>query len=101
MGSTLGNSGSESSDPPFRNSGSGSSVDPFEIVDPDPDRGMYFAKYYGWGDWEKNGAGKKKKNESVRNKMKKKGKGKRTKEKGVVIFFVHIWHTFVDNCILT
>ena len=77
-GSTLGNSGSESSDPPFRNSGSGSSVDPFEIVDPDPDRGMYFAKYYGWGD----GAGKKKKNESVRNKMKKKGKGKRRKGKG-------------------
>ena len=54
--------------------------------------------------------GKKMKNEAVSNKMKKEkgkrkqGKGKREKEKeekGRVIFFVNIWHTFVDNCILT
>ena len=52
--------------------------------------------------------GKKMKNEAVRNKMKKKekedrkkGKGKRRKGKGGVFFFVNIWHTFVDNCIIT
>ena len=41
------------------------------------------------------------KSEAVRNKMKKKGKGKRRKGKGKSDFFVNIWHTFVDNCILT
>ena len=35
-GSTFGKSGSESSDPPFRNSGSGSSDPHLEKVDPDP-----------------------------------------------------------------
>ena len=38
--------------------------------------------------------GKKMKNKAVSNKMKK-------KEKGESVFFVNIWHTFVDNCILT
>ena len=42
---------------------------------------------------------KKMKNEAVRNKMKK--KEKEEKEKGESDFFVNIWHTFVDNCILT
>ena len=53
-------------------------------------------------------AGEKKKNEAVSNKMRKKEKGNRKQEKekkkwkrGRVIFFVTIWHTFVDNCILT
>ena len=52
--------------------------------------------------------GKKMKNEAVRKKKekgeRKKGKEKRGKEKrkrGRVIFFVNIWHTFVDNCIST
>ena len=36
MGSTFGNSGSGSSDPPFRNSGSGSSDPHLDKVDPDP-----------------------------------------------------------------
>ena len=36
LGSTFGNSGSGSSDPPFRNSGSGSSDPHLEKVDPDP-----------------------------------------------------------------
>ena len=49
--------------------------------------------------------GKKMKNEAVRKKKEKgemkKGKGKRRKGKGGVIFFVNIWHTFVDNCIST
>ena len=32
----------------------------------------------------------------------KKGKGKRRKGKrGRMIFFVNIWHTYVDNCIST
>ena len=55
-----------------------------------------------------NGAGEKMKNEAVGNKMKKKekgerkkGKGKRRKGKGESDFFFNIWHTFVDNCILT
>ena len=39
------------------------------------------------------------KNEAVRNKMK--NKEKEEKEKGESNFFVNIWHTFVDNCILT
>ena len=39
----------------------------------------------------------------VRNKMKKrkKGKEKEEKEKGESDFFVNIWHTSVDHCILT
>ena len=55
------------------------------------------------------------KNEAVRKKRekgeRKKGKEKRGKEKGErkkkkrkrgrVIFFVNIWHTSVDHCILT
>ena len=46
------------------------------------------------------------KNEAVRNKMKKKEKGEREKEKeekekGESDFFVNIWHTSVDHCILT
>ena len=36
LGSIFGKSGSESSDPPFRNSGSGSSDPHLEKVDPDP-----------------------------------------------------------------
>ena len=36
FGSGLGNSGSGSSDPPFRNNGSGSSDPHLEKVDPDP-----------------------------------------------------------------
>ena len=45
--------------------------------------------------------GKKMKNEAVTNKMKKEN-GKRRKGKGESdFFFVNIWHTFVDNCILT
>ena len=43
--------------------------------------------------------GKKMKNEAVRNKMKK--KEKEEKEKGESDFFVNIWHTSVDHCILT
>ena len=45
-----------------------------------------------------NGAGKKMKNEAMRNKMKK--KEKEEKEKGKSEFF-YIWHTSVDHCILT
>ena len=44
------------------------------------------------------------KNEAVRNKIKKKekrGKEKEEKEKGQSDFLVNIWHTSVDNCILT
>ena len=49
--------------------------------------------------------GKKMKNEAVRNKMKKKEKGERgkekeEKEKGERYFFVNIWHTSIDHCIL-
>ena len=49
--------------------------------------------------------GKKMKNEAVRNKMKKKekwerGKEKEEKEKGERYFFVNIWHTSIDHCIL-
>ena len=54
--------------------------------------------------------GKKMKNEAVRNKMKKKEKGKKEKgergkekeekEKGEKYFFVNIWHTSIDHCIL-
>ena len=54
--------------------------------------------------------GKKMKNEAVRNKMKKKEKGKKEKgergkekeekEKGKRYFFVNIWHTSIDHCIL-
>ena len=45
LGSTFGNSGSGSSDPPFRNSGSGSgsSVPHLEKVDPDPS--TYFSYF--------------------------------------------------------
>ena len=43
--------------------------------------------------------GKKIKNEAVRNKMKK--KEKEEEEKGESDFFVNIWHTSVDPCILT
>ena len=44
-------------------------------------------------------------NEAVRNKMKKREKGKkekgeRGKEKGEKYFFVNIWHTSIDHCIL-
>ena len=44
-------------------------------------------------------------NEAVRNKMKKKEKGERgkekeEKEKGERYFFVNIWHTSIDHCIL-
>ena len=42
---------------------------------------------------------KEKKNEAVRNKMKK--KEKEEEEKGESDFFVNIWHTSVDPCILT
>ena len=45
-----------------------------------------------------------KKNEAVRNKMKKKEKEERKTKKrkrGRVNFFVNIWHTSVDHCILT
>ena len=48
--------------------------------------------------------GKKMKNEAVGNKMKKKEKGERKKKKrkrGRLIFFLNIWHTSVDHCILT
>ena len=34
------------------------------------------------------------------NGKRKKGKEKRRKGKGESDFFVNIWHTFVDNCIL-
>ena len=52
--------------------------------------------------------GKKMKNEAVRNKMKKKEKGKKEKgerkkkkrKRGRDIFFVNIWHTSIDHCIL-
>ena len=47
---------------------------------------------------------KKMKNEAVGNKMKKKEKGERKKKKrkrGRLIFFLIIWHTSVDHCILT
>ena len=43
------------------------------------------------------------KNEAVRNKMKlegKRGKEREEKEKGQSDFFVNIWHTSVDHCIL-
>ena len=67
-------------------------------------RGIYCAKYYGQGG-EKMVPGKKKmKNEAVGNKMKKKEKGERKKKerkRGRVIFFVNIWHTSVDHCILS
>ena len=48
-----------------------------------PARGIYCAKYYGQGGWEKNGAGEK--NEALRDKMKK--KEKEEKEKGESGFF--------------
>ena len=61
----------------------------------------------GGGEWCR---GKKMKNEAVRNKMKKKEKGKKEKgergkekeekEKGERYFFVNIWHTSIDHCIL-
>ena len=44
---------------------------------------------------------KKIKNEAVRNKMKKKEKGERKKKKRGSDFLVDIWHSFVDNCVLT
>ena len=52
--------------------------------------------------------GKKMKNEAVRNKMKKKEKGKKEKgerkkkkrKRGRDIFFVNIWHTSINHCIL-
>ena len=47
--------------------------------------------------------GKKMKNEAVSKKNEKegkRGKEKEEKEKGSD-FFVNIWHTFVDNCILS
>ena len=48
-------------------------------------RGIYFEKYYGWGG---DGAGKKMKNEAVRNKNEKEGKREKEKEKkGRVIFY--------------
>ena len=64
-------------------------------------RGIYYAKYYGQGG--EMVPGKKMKNEAVRNKMKKKEKGKKEKEekeKGERYFFVNIWHTSIDHCIL-
>ena len=58
-------------------------------------RGIYFAKYYGkgGGKWCRG----KMKNEAVR----KKGKENEEKNRESDFFFVNIWHTFVDNCILT
>ena len=48
--------------------------------------------------------GKNLKNEAVGNKMKKKEGGERKKKKrkrGRLMFFLNIWHTSVDHCILT
>ena len=71
----------------------------FKLICEQGYRGIYCAKYYGQGGWEKMVLGKKMKNEAVRNKMKK--KEKEEKEKGESDFFVNIWHTSVDHCILT
>ena len=48
-----------------------------------------------------NGAGEKNEKWGSEEKEEKRGKEKEEKEKGRVIFFVNIWHTFVDNCIST
>ena len=56
----------------------------FKLICEQGYRGIYCAKYYGQGGWEKMVLGKKMKNEAVRIKMKKKEKGER--KRGRVIF---------------
>ena len=66
-------------------------------------RGIYFAKYHGWpgGGGEENGAGEKMKNEEVRKGKGERKKRKSSKERGILLFYLYMAHTFVDNCILT